>query len=355
MKDIFFKHRLKTLGLPPGSLVYTGDKVPESVTINLIRYDIKNVEEKTLKNIDECAPYLEAGGVVWINVDGLSDIDLLRKAGELFDIHQLLLEDILNLDQRPKVEEHGKNLLIILKMLDRGLNESTVTGEQVSILLGDRCVITFQEHAGDVFDSIRERIRKGLSRIRKMGNDYLAYALIDAIVDNYYFILDQFNEQVNDLDEEVRERPSMETSHNIGALKRELLKIRRSVWPLREVLHRLASGEYRRIKKSTEIFIRDTYDNTVQIIDAVETLRDLVSGMRDSYLSTISFQMNKVMNVLTIIATIFIPLTFIAGIYGMNFQRMPELGWRFGYPLVLGAMAGIGITMLLFFKRKRWL
>lgn len=355
MKDIFFKHRLKTLGLPPGSLVYTGDKVTELVTINVIRYDTKKVEEKTIKNIDECAPYLETGGVVWINVNGLSDIDLLRKAGELFNIHQLLLEDILNLDQRPKVEEHGNNLLIVLKMLDRGENDSSVTSEQVSVILGERYVITFQEREGDVFDSVRERIRKGLGRIRKMGNDYLGYALIDAVVDNYYLILDQFSDQVNDLDEEVRERPSIETSHNIGALKRELLKVRRAVWPLRELLHRLASGEYRRIKKSTEIFIRDTYDDTVQIIDAVETLRDLVSGMLDSYLSTISFQMNKVINVLTIIATIFIPLTFIAGIYGMNFQRMPELGWRFGYPLVLGAMAGIGITMLLFFKRKRWL
>ncbi len=355
MKEIFLKHRLKTLGLPPGSLVYTGDKVTEVVTINLIRYDSKNVEERTLKNIDECTPYLEAGGVVWINVNGLSDIDLLKKAGEFFDIHQLLLEDILNLDQRPKVEEYEKNLLIILKMLDRGANDSNVTVEQVNVLLGDRYVITFQEHVGDVFETIRERIKKGLGRIRKMGSDYLAYALIDAVVDNYYVILDQFSEQVNDLDEEVRERPSVETSHNIGALKRELLKVRRLIWPLREVLHRLTRGEYKRIKKSTEIYIRDTYDNTIQIIDAVETLRDLVSGMVDSYLSTISFRMNKVMNVLTIIATIFIPLTFIAGIYGMNFKHMPELGWRFGYPLILGIMACLGISMLMLFKRKKWL
>ena len=355
MKDIFFKHRTKTMGLPPGSLVYTGDKAAIDVTINLIQYDDTNVKEERLQNIEACKSYLQGSGVVWIDVNGLSDIDLLKKSGELFGIHQLMLADILNLDQRPKAEEHGKNLLLILKTLDKDLNEWHVSVGQVSILLSERCVITFHEHSHDVFEPIRERIRKGLGRVRQMGSDYLVYALIDSVVDSYYLLLEKFSEHVHDLDEEVRDRPDVETSHKIGALKRELLKVRRMVWPLREVLHRMTRSEYKIINRLTEIYIREIYDNVIQIIDAVEILRDLVSGMFDSYLSAISFRMNKVMNVLTIIATIFIPLTFIAGIYGMNFQRMPELEWRYSYPLVLGVMGGIGAFMLILFKRKKWL
>jgi magnesium transporter len=320
-----------------------------------MRYNEKTLEEKCLSTIEECKPYLENGDVVWIDVNGLSNLDLLKQMGELFGIHQLQLEDILNLDQRPKAEEHGKNVLVILKTLEKKVDDWNVTVGQVSILISDQYVITFQEQTEDVFNSIRERIRKNLGRIRKMGNDYLVYALLDAVVDSYYLLLEQFSEHVNSLDEEVRERPSVETSHNIGSLKRELLRVRRFIWPLREVVHGLTRGEYKVIKKTTEIYLRDTYDSIIQLIDAIEILRDLVSGMFDSYLSSISFRMNKVMNVLTIIATIFIPLTFIAGIYGMNFQHMPELTWRFGYPLVIGIMVGIGVFMIVLFKRKKWL
>ena len=355
MKELFFKHRLKTMGLPPGSLVYTGDKDTKSVTVNLMRYNEKTLEEKRLSAIEECKPYLENGYVIWIDVNGLSNLDLIKQIGELFDVHQLQLEDILNLDQRPKAEEQGKNVLVVLKTLEKNVDEWNVTVGQVSILFSDQYVITFQEHASDVCNSIRERIRQNLGRIRKMGNDYLAYSLLDAVVDSYYLLLEQFSEHVNNLDEEVREHPSTETSYNISALKRELLKVRRFIWPLREMVHGLTRGEFKVIKKTTNIYLRDTYDSIIQIIDAIEILRDLVSGMFDSYLSSISFRMNKVMNVLTIIATIFIPLTFIAGIYGMNFAHMPELGWRFGYPLVIGIMAGIGAFMLMLFKRKKWL
>jgi magnesium transporter len=355
MSEVFFKRRLKTIGLPPGSLVYAGKTTTEKITIQLVRYDDKDFEEKALEEIEECVPYLDKGGVVWIHINGLHDIDLIRKTGELFDIHQLLLEDILNLDQRPKVEEYGDNLLLILKSLHFKDESSEVEIEQISILIGDRYVISFQEQEGDVFNSLRDRIRSDLGRIRKSGNDYLAYALTDAIVDNYFLILEQLSEEINQLEDEVRERPTRETTHRIASIKRRLLKVRRAVWPLREVLHTLGRGENRRISKSLEMYIRDTYDNAIQIIDAIETLRDLVSSLHDSYLSSISFQMNKVMNILTIIATIFIPLTFIAGIYGMNFKYMPELAWKLGYPIILSAMAVLGGGMFFLFKRKKWI
>jgi magnesium transporter len=355
MPESFFKRRLKTLGLPPGSLVYTGDSQVKESIITMIHYDETAYEETTHKTLDECKPYLRGGGVVWINIVGLGDTGLMENVRSLFKIHPLLLEDILNMDQRPTIHEQEGNILVILKMLTMERDEESINSEQVSILFRDRFVITFQERPGDVFENVRERIRKASGRIRTMGNDYLAYALIDAIVDNYFTILERFGDGINALEEEIRERPAVETSHTIGALKRELLRVRRAIWPLREVLHTMARGEFASIKKSTEIFIRDVYDHTIQIIDAVETLRDLGSSLYDSYLSSISFQMNKIMSVLTIIATIFIPLTFIAGVYGMNFQFMPELKFRFAYPLVLGIMAAIGGSMLFLFKRKRWL
>jgi len=355
MPESFFKRRLKTIGLPPGSLIYTGEKQIERTEISLFHYDAGSCEELKLESIDACEPYLTKSGVCWVNIDGLSDTALMERVGTLFNIHPLLLEDVVSVDQRPKIEQHGDNLLIMLKMLTFDQSSESVLSEHVSILLGGRYVVTFQERPGDVFDSVRERIRKSMGRIRKMGNDFLAYALVDAIVDNYFVILEKIGDRITTIDEQVRERPTVETSHTIGMLKRELNMIRRFVWPVREILHMLSRGEYARIAKSTEIFIRDVYDHTIQIIDAVENLRDLVAGMFDSYLSSISFRMNKIMSVLTIIATIFIPLTFIAGVYGMNFRFMPELGWKYGYPAVLGAMAGIGATMLFIFKRKKWL
>lgn len=355
MPENFFKKRLKTIGLLPGSLIYTGEKQAEKPGISLIRYDEASFDEVRLESVDECRSFLQKGGVSWINIDGLNDSALIERVGELFDIHPLLLEDALSVDQRPKIEQQGSNLLMTLKMLTYDHSQNSVIGEHVSIILGGRYVVTFQERQGDVFESVRERIRKKLGRIRRMKNDFLAYALIDAVVDNYFITLDGISESAGDVEEEIREQPSAETSHSLGRLKRELLLVRKSIWPLREILHALSRGEYAPIEKSTEVFIRDVYDHTVLIIDSIETLRDIVSGMLDTYLSTISFQMNKTMSVLTIIATIFIPLTFIAGIYGMNFTHMPELEWRIGYPLVLGSMTAIAVFMLLLFKRKKWL
>lgn len=240
-------------------------------------------------------------------------------------------------------------------MLFYNENNNEVDVEQISLILGENFVISFQERPGDVFDPIRDRIRNAKGRIRKMGVDYLVYALIDAVVDNYFSIMEKFTEKIESLEEELINDPTPNTSRTIHNLKREMIFLRKSVWPLREVVNVLERGDLRFIKKSTRVFLRDLYDHTIQVIDTIETLRDMVSGMLDIYLSSISNRMNEVMKVLTIIATIFIPLTFIAGIYGMNFRYMPELQWQWGYFTVWIIMGAVAISMLFYFKRKRWL
>jgi magnesium transporter len=253
------------------------------------------------------------------------------------------------------MEDFEDYLFIVFKMLSYYEKESEIRSEHVSLFLGSNFVLTFQEKEGDVFASIRERIRDGRGRIRKMGSDYLAYALIDTVVDNYFSILEKIGEKVEDVEGELVTNPTTETIQSIHNLKREMIYLRKSVWPLREVVSRLERGDSELINETTVIYLRDVYDHTIQVIDAVETLRDILSGMLDLYLSSISNRMNEVMKVLTIIATIFIPLTLIAGVYGMNFRYMPELDWRWGYPTILLTMTVIGIIMLIYFKRKKWL
>jgi magnesium transporter len=343
------------MGLPPGTPVFVGEKKVERIRIYYIDYDEAKVEEKEVKDIGQCFPFKDTSTVTWINIDGIHEVDVIEKIGKHFEMHPLILEDIVNTTQRPKLEDFGYYIFIILKMLfyDEKDNETKV--EQVSLILGENFVISFQEREGDVFEPIRERIRKGKGRIRKMGADYLAYALLDAVVDGYYLILEKLGERLEDLEDTVVSNPQPETSQEIHKLKREMIFLRRSVWPLREVINILERGESPLIKKACRIFLRDVYDHTIQVIDTIETFRDMVSGMHDTYLSSISNKMNEVMKVLTIIATIFIPLTFIAGIYGMNFEFMPELKWHGAYFAVWGIIVLIAIIMVIFFKRKRWL
>jgi magnesium transporter len=251
------------------------------------------------------------------------------------------------------VEDCGEYVFVVLKMLSSDRNK--ITSEQISIVLGPDFVVSFQEREGDVFNPIRERIRIGRGRIRKMGADYLAYALLDSVVDNYFIFLEKLGDKIEFLEEELVTNPTTETLQTIHDLKTEMVFLRKSVWPLREIISGLERGESALIQESTEIYLRDVYDHTIQVIDTVETFRDMVSGMLDIYLSSVSNRMNEVMKVLTIIATIFIPLTLIAGIYGMNFQYMPELGWRWGYPMVWLIMLVIGALMLVYFRRERWL
>jgi len=351
----FIKKRSKKVGLPPGTLVHIGEKKTDKVRITIIDYDEANFEEKEIKTVEECFPFKNKPTVTWINIDGIHDIKIIEKIGKHFDLHPLILEDIVNTGQRPKIEDFGDYIFVVLKMLYYNEKEDEIQAEQVSLILGSNFVISFQEREGDVFNPIRERIRSGKGRIRKMGADYLAYALIDTIVDSYFIILEKLGEKIESTEEELVTNPTPETLQAIHHLKREMIFLRKSVWPLREVVNRLERGESTLIHESTGIYLRDVYDHTIQVIDAIETSRDMLSGMLDIYLSSVSNRMNQIMKVLTIIATIFMPLTFIAGIYGMNFEFMPELAWPWGYPLVLLVMVVIGISMLIYFRRKKWL
>jgi magnesium transporter len=350
------KKRSKKIGLPPGTLVHIGEKRIEKSKVSLIDYDDQHVDEREVEAIEECFVFRDKPTATWINVEGVHQVEVIKKLGECYGFHPLVLEDILNTDQRPKMEIYGNYLYIVLKMLHGGNLNHPVEAEQVSLILGSNFVISFQEgKEGDIFNPVRERIRSGKGLIRKMGSDYLAYSLLDTIVDNYFLILEKMGERVEFLEEELITNPSNKTLQEIQKFKNEMIFVRKAVWPLREVVSGLGRKESALIKESTEIYLRDVYDHTVQVIDTIEIYREMLSGMLDIYLSSVSNRMNSVMKVLTIIATIFIPLTFIVGIYGMNFKYMPELEWRWGYLAVWVIIIMIGISMLIFFKKKKWL
>ncbi len=349
------KRRSKKAGLPPGTLVHIGEKKLESPRITVIDYNEQNFQEKQVGTIEESFPFKQTPTVTWINIDGIHDIGLIEKLGKHFDLHPLILEDILTTGQRPKCEDYDNYIYTVLKMLIYNDKDEMIRSEQVSLVLGSNFVISFQEGVGDVFEQIRDRLRNDKGRVRKMASDYLAYALIDAIVDSYFIILEKLGEKIESMEEQLVAEPTNKTLRQIHSVKRELISLRRSVWPLRELINGLEKTESPLIKKSTRLYLRDVYDHTIQVIDTVETFRDMVSGMLDIYLSSLSNRMNAVMKVLTIIATIFIPLTFIAGVYGMNFKYMPELGWRWGYAAVLLVMTAVVGIMLIYFKKKKWL
>jgi magnesium transporter len=349
------KKSSKSVGLPPGSLIHIGEKKTEKTKISVIDYGIGKYAEKEVENIEDCFPYIKKSSVTWINVDGLHEVDVIEKLGNCFEIHPLVLEDIVNTEQRPKMEDFEKYIFFVLKMLYADDNTHMIYSEQVSIILGKNFVISFQEAVGDVFDLVRERIRKGKGRIRKMGSDYLAHALIDAIVDNYYAILEKIGERVESMEQDLVSNPVPETLQQIYNIKREMIYLRKSVWPLREVINGLIREESNLIRKETHIYLKDLYDHTIQVIDTIETFRDMISGMLDIYMSSVSNKMNEVMKVLTIFAAIFIPLTFIAGIYGMNFQYMPELSIQWAYPAVWIIIILISVSLLVYFKHKKWL
>jgi magnesium transporter len=357
----FIKKTSHKSGLPPGTLVHVGTKKTEKARTTVIDFDEGNLEEKEMKNIKDCFTYKDKSTVTWINIDGIHQIDIIEKIGKHFNLHPLVLEDVVNTGQRPKMEDFDNYLFLVLKMLYRQGEEKEAKSEQVSLIVGPQFVISFQEKEGDVFNPIRERIRSGKGRIRRMGSDYLAYALIDAIVDNYFIVLEKLGEEIEELEKELVSDPKPQTLYEINRLKGEMLFLRKSIWPLRELINGLQRGEAALVKESTVIYLRDVYDHTIQVIDTIETFRDLVSGMFDTYLSSVSNKMNEVMKVLTIIATIFIPLTFVAGIYGMNFNpevsilNMPELNWRYGYLTSIGVMVLVALVMVFYFKRKNWL
>jgi len=348
------KKRSDKIGLPPGTLAHIGRTQDRKVNVSVIDYDEEHFEEKVVTSIDECFPFKDNPTVTWINVDGIHDPNIIKSLGDHFGIHPLVLEDIMNTGQRPKLEDFDTFLYVVLKMLYTVGEHNEIRGEQVSIVLGKNFIITFQENEIDVFDLIRDRLRKSKGRIRKVGGDYLMYALVDAIVDNYFLILEKFGSQIEDMEKRVMTDTSRDTLQKIYNMKREMVFLRSSIWPLREVANQLERGESVLIQEKTRTYLRDVYDHTIQIIEAVEAYREMVSGLLDIFLSSLSNRMNEVMKTLTIFAAIFIPLTFITGIYGMNFEFMPELKLRWGYPILLGVMLMIVFSLVIYFRKKKW-
>jgi len=351
----FHKKRSVKSGLPPGSLVHIGDKSGRSVQISVIGYAPDEIEERHFEQIDQ---YLENpfnSPFVWVNVEGVHDVELIRALGEKHTFHPLVLEDIVNTVQRPKIEDYGDYLFIVLKML-RPTEEGGFSSEQISFILGADYLFTFQEGiTGDAFDSVRDRIRSSKGKIRDMGVDYLAYALIDAIVDGYFSVLEGFGERMVDVEENLTLTPDQSSLHLLIGMKKEIIYLRKSVWPLREAISFLERGDSHLLQDATRVYFRDVYDHTVQVIDTVETYRDLLSGMLDLYLSSISNRTNEIMKFLTVIGTIFIPLTFLVGVYGMNFKHFPELEWKNGYFILWGFMIAVVLLMVAYFRKKRWL
>lgn len=351
----FHKNRSVKTGLPPGTLVHIGNESDKMVQVSVIGYGPEGVEEHLFGQIDQYLQSPCSGDVVWVNVEGVHDVDLIRAIGEKHAFHPLVLEDIVNTVQRPKIEDYGTYLFVVLRML-RPSAEGDFGSEQLSLILGSDCVFTFQEGiSGDVFDAVRERIRNGKGKIRGMGSDYLAYALVDAVVDSYFSVLEVLGERVVDVEEALTLNPEKSTLQLISQLKKEIIFLRKAVWPLREAVSFLERGDSHLLQDSTRIYFRDVYDHTVQVLDTVETYRDLLSGMLDLYLSSVSNRTNEVMKFLTVIGTIFMPLTFLVGVYGMNFKHIPELDWPNGYYILWGVMIGITVLLAVYFKRKQWL
>ena len=360
MSRLIKKHS-KSKGLQPGTVVFVGEKKVEKTRIRIIDFDATTIEEKEVASIEDCFPFKDKPTITWINIDGLHEVDQIEKIGTSFDIHPLILEDIANTGQRPKLDFFDNGFFLALKMLTVNKENNTIQSEQFSFVVGKNYVISFQERIGDVFEPVRERIRKTVPRVRFMNSDYLAYTLVDAVVDGYFSVLETMSERIEAVETQLISDPRPENLESIHELKRELIYMRKSVWPLREVIGGLTREESDLVHDSTQMYLRDLYEHTIQVIDTVETFRDMASSLLDIYLSSVSNKMNEVMKVLTIIATIFIPLGFLAGIYGMNFDtsisvlNMPELGLRYGYILFWIVAALIGGGLFIFFKRKKWL
>jgi len=347
------QQRSRKTGLPPGTMVHIGVRKTGLVTITALNYAGDRCEEQAVTDPDALTPPID-GSVSWINVGGVHKLEILEAIGKRFSLHPLILEDIANTDQRPKLDDYETYLFLVLKLL-LVTDRQEIAVEQVSLVLGRDFVLSFQESGIDIFKPVRDRLHGGIGRLRHSGADHLLHALVDAIVDQYFAVLELLGEKIEVLQDLVVSDPNPETLRQIHALKRQLLFLRRAVWPLREAMNNLSRSECPFLQESTKVFFRDVYDHVVQIVDTIETLREMVSASLDIYLSSISYRLNAVMKILTIITTIFMPLTFIVGIYGMNFEHMPELRWEWGYPAVLALMAAVGVGMLVVFRKKRWL
>jgi magnesium transporter len=349
------KNRSMKKGKDPGTLIHIGRKKIDKCIITKISYNKNQYTEKKISEIDNFKKLIKKDTTDWINIEGLHDVEIIEKIGNEFKIHPLVLEDILNTDQRPKFEDYKDYLFIVMKVLTYDQKEKTVVTEQISLIIGENFLLTFQETEGDIFDPIRNKIKLTKGKIRQYKADFIAYSLMDVIIDNYFSILENIGEKIEIYEEELINKTDKNVLKEIYKIKRENIILRKNVWPLREVINRFEKTDSKIIKKRTHLFLKDIYDHIIQVIDIIETFRDLISGMLDLYLSNTSNKMNEIMKVLTIIATIFIPLTFIAGVYGMNFDFMPELHMRYAYYVTWGIMISIGGIMLYFFKKKEWI
>lgn len=341
-------------GITPGTPVFIGEKKLETPRLDVTCYTPDSLEEIPSATLDDFIRLKKKNNVTWLNVNGIHDIALIEAIGRQIALHPLTLEDIVNTTQRPKAEDYEDYIFLALKMTTFNEAEKETDIENISFVLGDSYVISFQEREGDVFNPVRERIRTTKGRIRKARPDYLVYALMDAVIDEYFAVLEKTGEHIETIDEDIITSPNPSHIREIHRLKRNILFLRKSVWPLREEVSMLEKTDSKLITKPTKVYLRDLYDHTIQAIDMVETYRDILGGLHDTYLSSVNNRMNDIMKVLTIIATIFIPLTFIAGVYGMNFANMPELEWEWGYYMTLGAMGLVALVMLAYFNKKGW-
>ena len=345
----------KGAGLSPGTLVYTGEQRQEQVAISLFDYTGERLDEKQVYRIEECAALRSSPTTTWINIDGVHDVALIQKTGECFGIHPLVLEDIVNTDQRPKVEDYDQYLYIVLKMVEFDPQSDFLKYEQLSLIVAERFLLSLQEEKGDIFTPIRQRIRNPQGRIRSRSSDYLAYVLIDSVVDHYFLVVDYLEHKISALDEKLSGKPPANIFEEIHLLKREILHFRKCVSPLREVLHELGNEDVSVITDQTRIFLRDVHDHTVHVVELIDIQRDTLTSMAEFYLSRLNSKMNEVMKTLTIISSIFIPLTFIVGVYGMNFRYLPELEWQYGYALIWGIMLTIVASLLMWFRHREWI
>ncbi|MBB5017269.1 magnesium transporter [Chitinivorax tropicus] len=349
-----YKDRLRKTGHAPGSLMHIGEVKTDAPAITLIEYDNERFRETHFKNVQEGKAYQPDGGVYWLNVHGLHEPDIMGEIGRRFDLHPLTLEDILNTDQRPKLEDYGHYLYIVARLFDCDA-QGNLMSDQISLVVGRNWVLTFQERPTGKLNDLRQRLKAGTGQLRKLGADYLAYSILDAIVDYYFVVLERVNDATEHLEDELWQKPSTKLLPRIHMLKSDTLLLKKSLWPLRELFSTLARGEHDLFSPETRLYLRDVYDHTVHVIESTEVIRDLISGMQDIYLSALSNRLNVEMRFLTAVTTIFLPLTLITGIYGMNFKYMPELEWHWGYFAVLGALVLIAGVMGFSFWRRRWL
>lgn len=350
------RKRAQKTGQPPGTAVYTGNKKLTETRISVLNFTADNFHETNGKTLEECLPPNKEPGITWINIEGLNNTKLIEQLCQRYNIHPLTLEDILNVSQRPKVEEFENYVFLTLKILLWRTKRNTFSSDQLSLVFGNDFVLSFQERGSTLFNNIRERLcSESTQRLRQQGADYLVYRLTDTVIDYYFVILEELGYQVEKVEELIVNNPQPQNTRTIYRLKRQIISLRKAIWPVREMLSHLLQMEDKFVTPFTRVYLRDLYDHIVQAIDTIETFRDMLSGMLDMYLSSLTNRMNEVMKTLTIIATIFIPITFIASVFGMNFDYMPELHWRWAYFVVLGIMFSIALSMIYYFWRKKWL